>query len=304
MGNCSIVARMAPEATSDPPKNGLKAQLAAFVVRTFESLGLRGAPTLMGLLERIPALRTTLATVRLPYGELVTFPAFDPYWSRYLWAEVPFERDVEQIFRKLGAGRVLLDCGANIGYWTVRAREFGFTEVIAVEANSQLIPMLRENVRLNAIQGTVHHAAVYSQSGIDLFLDNSRAHQQAGIGDSGIPVVSITIADMLEEIPPDREAIAKLDVEGSEIAAIEGAKGHEKTIIVYEDFRQFGMPVTKYVLGQNLRVFGVSPSGEHVGISSVDEALAFNSRISLPRWPSNFVACWPAQAAAVERQLR
>lgn len=294
---------MVPEATSDAPNNGLKEQLAAFVVRTLESVGLRGAPTLMGLLQRIPALRRTMATVRLPYGELVTFPAFDPYWSRYLWAKIPFERDVEQIFRKLGAGRVLLDCGANIGYWSVRAREFGFTEVIAVEANSKLIPTLRENFRLNAVQGKVHHAAVYSQSGIDLLLDDSRAHEKSGIGDSGIPVVSITIADMLEEIPPDREVIAKLDVEGSEIAAIEGAKGHEKTIIVYEDFHQLGMPVTDYVLGQSLRVFGVSPSGERVGIFSVDEALAFNKRVAAPRWPSNFVACWPAQAAAVERQL-
>src|SRR5215475_8518553 len=114
--------------------------VASALTRSFEVLGLRGAPTVLSWLSRTP-LSGQVGTVRLPGGQPISFPAFDPYWARHFYAGVPYEADVEIIFRRFAAGRTLIDCGANIGYWSVRAKELGFSDAIAIEANELLIPL-------------------------------------------------------------------------------------------------------------------------------------------------------------------
>lgn len=256
----------------------------------------------MAILSKLPGLADQRATVRVG-DHWITFPAFDHFWSRYLWGQAAYERDVEQIFSKLGPGRVLIDCGANIGYWSVRAPDFGFERVIAVEANPDLMSFLRDNLRLNETEGTAVNAAIYSVSGEQLLLGGTDAHAQAGIASTGVPVTSITIADLAADIPADRPIVAKLDVEGAEIAALQGAEGRDNIVFIYEDFVRNGMKVTDYVLGQAMSVFGVAPSGLHRRIGSVEEAIAFNAETTKPGAPSNLVACAANLAAQVEEQL-
>lgn len=221
----------------------------------FEKAGIRGAPTLLRYLSRIPALDRQISTVKLAGGQQISFPAYDSYWCRYLYAGKPYEPDVERIFRRVGAGRVLVDCGANIGYWSVRHREFGFTRSIAIEANPRLIPFLRINH-----DGPVHHAAVHSQSGEMLLFsgDGALGH----VGSTGDPVPTIALGDLGIEEP----VVVKLDVEGAEISAIEGLGGLDATL-VYEDFPRQGMTVTRYLLGRDWKLFtdALEP------VSSVDE---------------------------------
>jgi FkbM family methyltransferase len=286
-----------------PMDNGIAAKASGAFVRSMELLSLRGAPTILNLLWKVPPLRRQMARAALPEGQAITFPAFDPYWCRHLWANAPYERDVEQIFRKIGRGRVLVDCGANIGYWSVRAGEFGFVEVIAIEANRDLVPILLKNFRLNGIAGTVHHAAVYSRSGEALFLDHTDAHAIAGIGDRGMPVTSLSIADAVSQVPKDREIVAKLDVEGAEIAALDGARAVENIIFVYEDFARRDMVVTRYLLEREMAVYGVSPSGRCSIIENAEGAHAFSSANGQSAGPTNLVACARPRAARLEREL-
>jgi FkbM family methyltransferase len=282
--------------------NSAAALFAGGIVRTFELLSLRGAPTLLRLLDKIPAFHDAMATAPLGKNRM-KFQAFDAYWCRYLWAGVPFEGDVAQVFRKLGTGSILIDCGANIGYWSVRAPEFGFTHVVAVEANCELIPMLRNNLELNGVPSEVIHAAIYSRTGEQLFLDRTAAHAEGTLGEKGLPVTSITIADIARR-QRDTEILAKLDVEGAELAAIDGASGVDRITFVYEDFPREGMRVTEELLRRGFKVFGVAPSGECRTIANVGEALAFNARFAIPRWPSNLVACRPERGGWLERKLR
>lgn len=285
-----------------PEPNSALAKLAGILVRGFERLSIRGAPTLLLALSRVPVFSRSVATVELGPHRM-TFPAFDAYWCRYLWAQVPFEPDVAQIFRKLGKGAVLIDCGANIGYWSVRASEFGFVKVIAVEANRDLIGILRRNFISNGVPGEVLHAAIYSASGEHLFLDRTAAHAQGALGERGMPVTSITLADIVAKQAPQDEVVAKLDVEGAEVAAIDGASGIDRITFVYEDFPQQGMRVTSELLRREYRVFGVAPSGQWRAVGNVDDAIAFNRGFALPGWPSNLVACRSERAQLVERKL-
>ena len=208
----------------------------------FERGGLRGAPTILKRLSKVGWLEERTATVPLPGGQRLTFPAYDAYWCRHLYAGKPYEPDVERIFRQLGKGRTLVDCGANIGYWSVRHPEFGFTSSIAIEANPDLVRFLRINYG-----GPIHHAAVHSRSGDTLHFAGNGA--LGHVANEGIAVRTMALGDLAIDGP----ALVKLDIEGSEIPAIEGLGDLDATL-VYEDFPRHGMKVTRYLLGRGWRL--------------------------------------------------
>ena len=246
--------------------------LPSLITRSFERLGLRGAPTLLRHLSKTP-LSQQLATVTLPAGQRISFPAYDEYWARFLYAGAEFEPDVETIFRRFANGRTLIDCGANIGYWSVRAKELGFRQAIAIEAQEALIPILKRN-----FDGAVIHAAVHSRSGETMLLEGHGA--AAALGKQGKAVSTLALADLKVAGP----TIVKLDIEGAEIDAINGAEGMD-AMFVYEDWPRSGLPVTEYLLrtGYALYGFDMSPITTH------EEAFAFNKRTRETYGPSNFL---------------
>lgn len=99
--------------------------IAGPITRLFEKLGLRGAPTALRYLSKI-AGSDKLATVSLALGETLTFPAYDTYWYRYLYAGSAYEPDVEAILRKFASGRVLIDAGAISGTGRRERRHLAF----------------------------------------------------------------------------------------------------------------------------------------------------------------------------------
>ena len=246
---------------------------AAALTRSFEALGVRGAPTLLRYASRT-ALSRHVATVRLPAGQIISFPAYDPYWARYLYAHIPYEPDVEAIFRRFAKGRVLIDCGANIGYWSARAKELGFLEAVAIEANAAWMPFLERNHG-----GRNMHAAVHSETGVTLHLGGEGA--AASLGDEGQDVQSVALKDVGVSGP----ALVKLDVEGAEIAAVEGASGMD-AIFVYEDWPRSGMPVTRHLIGEGFAIFGFDMSP----IRELSDAFEFNRRTTTTYGPSNLIA--------------
>lgn len=215
-----------------------------------ERAGLRGAPTLLKHLSKVGSLNERIATVTLPTGQQISFPAYDAYWCRYLYANAPYESDVAALFRRFGKGRVLVDCGANIGYWSARHRDFGFTRAIAIEPNPKLLRFLRMN-----FSGEIRDEAVYSVSGETLMFSGDGAQGHVGEGHIGVvgtpyPVRSLALKDL--EI--DGPALVKLDVEGAEIPAIEGAAGMD-AIFVVEDFPTRGARVMHYLLERDFKLF-------------------------------------------------
>jgi FkbM family methyltransferase len=243
----------------------------------FEKARIRGAPTILKRLSRFDVFERRTAAVTLRGGQRISFPAYDPYWCRYLYAGKPYEPDVERIFHALGKGRTLVDCGANIGYWSVRHREFGFTNSIAIEANPRLVPFLRMNHK-----GQVFHAAVSERSGEQIIFagDGAVGHNSRN-GEAGVAVPTLALRDLRLDGP----ALVKLDVEGAEIRAIKGM-GNMDCTLVYEDFPRQGMKVTRHLLGHGWRLF----DDRMESITSVDQVSADMG----PGVPHNLVAMRPS----------
>ena len=158
-----------------------------------------------------------------------------------------------------GDGVVALDCGANIGVFTVEwARAMtGWGTVLAVEAQERLYYALAGNIAINnCFNAVAVHGAVSSESGIlkipnpNYFVPSSfgslELRQREGnefIGqpidyaeDKMMPVNGVTI----DSFALPRLDLIKLDVERMELAVLEGARqtiGRCLPIIVVEQLK-------------------------------------------------------------------
>jgi FkbM family methyltransferase len=146
--------------------------------------------------------------------------------------------------RYFGDGVVALDCGANIGVHTIEwaRRMNGWGEVIAIEAQERLFYALAGNIAINnCFNARAIHAAVAAEVGTmkiprpDYLRPGSfgslELKQRERTEFIGQPIdYSEAKASVIRSITLDALAIAridliKIDVEGMEIEAIEGAAG-------------------------------------------------------------------------------
>jgi FkbM family methyltransferase len=123
------------------------------------------------------------------------------------------------------ADGVVLDLGAHLGTFTLAAAASG-RRVIAVEAAPRNVEMLAESARANGLEGaiTIVPAAVSNRSGTVRFQQEGAWGQ---VTDSWwaadvVEVPARTVAEILADLAVERVDVVKIDVEGSEIAAIEG----------------------------------------------------------------------------------
>jgi FkbM family methyltransferase len=181
------------------------------------------------------------ALVHFEGGGTLAVPLKDHYWASILvgWE---YEPEVQKTIDAAIAhcpDAVLFDCGANIGYWAVRyaAR----IPVIAIEAVAPTYERLSAAASRNGFQAL--HAAIWDKSGQSLTVhwhapaDAGGSVTEAHGSNSG-SVMSVTL-DELHHADPSiagRIPIVKLDVEGAELQAIDGARElRHRALWVYED---------------------------------------------------------------------
>ncbi len=166
----------------------------------------------------------------------------DGYWTRFALYHTEYEPEVA---RALQAAQshcdMFCDLGANKGYWTVRASAH-FSRVLAVEASADTYAQLVENA--GALRNvTLKQAAIFSRSGQEMtFINVHNSHASARLAQDGAAnpddhtetITTITIDDL---IPSGTAALIKLDVEGAEVAALEGGARalRDGSVILYED---------------------------------------------------------------------
>lgn len=184
----------------------------------------------------------TKAVLDLGEGHLFRVYLNDGYWTRFFLYHRDYEPEVAKVLDAArGHSDVFCDLGANSGLWSVQASR-GFSQVIAVEASRTTYERLKENV--DDLPNVDHrHAAIHQTSGDVLqFVNVHNSHASAHL-DAGRPAGALDTVEQVETlsvddaVPAGTSALIKLDVEGAEIAAIDGATRamRDGAVFIYED---------------------------------------------------------------------
>lgn len=221
----------------------------------------------------------------------------DGYWTRLLAPRYRYEPELETtLTRLLTPDTQFLDLGANQGYWSLMAARMT-PHVVAVEAVPPTYERLRENCRLNGDVFRTLHAAIWHTDGEHLkIVTHTRRHAGASIidrrdkvGQSGYTeheVESMTIDTLADRIRlrPDVPTVIKLDVEGAETAALEGARSvlsGGNCVLLYEDHGQDAACAVSRALAEDhgMALFTIdSGVPQAVGVDEVAEMKKVKSR--------------------------
>ena len=144
-------------------------------------------------------------------------------------------------------GGVFIDVGAHVGHYTARAAGQA-SKVVAVEPNPSARARLERNLELNQI-ANVRVVGTAAWDGVARFRVQQR-HERDGsarmIPDPAGDIWGARLDDALSQYPLrcDRIDLVKLDVEGSDLRAIDGMRGligrHEPVLFV-EDHSIYGL---------------------------------------------------------------
>jgi FkbM family methyltransferase len=139
-----------------------------------------------------------------------------------------YEYEKQRIFaRTIQAGMVVFDLGANVGFYSLLAaiKTGARGRVYAFEPLSRNLGLLRRHLEYNDIRNVeIIAAAVSDSSGLAAFED--QGHPSMGRLDpvGGLQIRTVTLDEMVFQkglLPPD---LIKLDIEGGERRALEGAR--------------------------------------------------------------------------------
>jgi FkbM family methyltransferase len=228
---------------------------------------------------------------------------FEPYWGPVLVGGRAYEPEVLHTLRRFASlDPVLVDCGANVGFWSViaSAPEIGLSRVVAIEPNPTTHRHLLRNAELNGGRYHCVRRAVSNTSGETVQLMDAARHAVARIGEDpdGTPVETITVDAVLAGRgwgSPNDRILLKLDVEGHELAALEGA--HEATrrdhAIIFEELTQHGFDTFDALLARGYAMYDISARGTARALAdraSAQSAAATAGRLGRAR---NFVASSP-----------
>jgi FkbM family methyltransferase len=233
----------------------------------------------------------------------IDVPLSDAYWAA-AGINGTYEVELFRFFDCLPPHTTLfVDCGANIGWWSLLAEKRWGWDCVAIEASGALVARLERARNANAAHFTIFHKAVWNRDGELLsFRTGDGAHAAGHIaGVTGfvsprrVPdverVESITVDTILAQRTRaafDR-VIVKLDVEGAELQAIEGAKRTiaEGALVIYEDHgSDRRCRPTAMLLEMGLNVYTLEPALMRIG--KLEDAARLKRN---PRKGYNFLAC-------------
>ena len=161
--------------------------------------------------------------------------------GRTIWLRGDYESEgpIKAIIESnLGRGDVFLDVGANVGFFSLTAsRRVGPGGAVhAFEPVPRLARLLRRTVDINSLTNlTVVEAAVGASSGettMAVMKDSAYSHvlegAEAAASDHGdlqvVPVRTVSLDEYVAEKVNGRPTVMKMDIEGAEVAALNGAR--------------------------------------------------------------------------------
>jgi FkbM family methyltransferase len=165
-------------------------------------------------------------------------------------------------------GDTILDIGANHGIYSLAFSSIGKnTKVIAVEPFNFYKKIIKDNSKINNFNNIFFINRVVSNCKKYYNLDYSRSYVTATIIKKfrlkkKIKILSITIDDLIKKLRIKKLDFIKMDIEGAEILALEGAKNTIRkflpTIAMECSIEQF----RKIKLPKNYKKFILTSEGE------------------------------------------
>jgi FkbM family methyltransferase len=232
-----------------------------------------------------------LTSAKLNEDARFIFPANDEYWSPGITVGPRlYEPEIDWLLRHaVDRPYAFLDCGANMGYWSILASSapFGRHPVVAIEAARANFEVLLLNSQANNCRFTALHRAILAESGKRAHLYGQK-HYGMSLRTDWHPadnsyleeVETITIDDVAQQHVPIHRypALIKIDVEGSEIEAIKGARRliDEGALFIFEDHgKETTHPVSRFVLAQDaIAVWRVTSDLQPVRVTTIEQVAA------------------------------
>jgi FkbM family methyltransferase len=227
--------------------------------------------------------------------------------GRILYATGRYEAATSAVITsRVKPGQLVVDVGANIGYFTVLAAHAVGRDgaVMAFEPNVDVRKRLEDNIRLNALTNVeVHGEALGERAGeVMLYVgpptDTGLASLRALPGSRTVRVPLVRFDDLAR--PGDRPVrLIKVDVEGAEFAVIEGmmhclSRDRPDLIMEITDEYLQGLNASARVLYERLAALGyymfeIRDDGRLEPIRTVD---------ALAHCPTQFNALWSISHAS------
>lgn len=184
---------------------------------------------------------------------------------------------------RLKPGHCFVDVGANIGFYSVSAayylRQTPTAMVFAFEPNPRAVNYLENNIALNELKNVqINRQAVGNQNGrISMYMSPATItigslRQVASSLTDIVEVSVITLDDYFDEQPVQRVGLIKLDIEGGEFPALQGARAtleRDHPVIIYEEYEGF------------CKSFGYVPRDIRIYL----QELGYRLFVIRPRWP-------------------
>lgn len=272
----------------------------------------RGFSRLAEMLGKL-ATPGAMATVNLTPHSRFCFPLADAYWNRLLCPAYRYEPEIAHILRRLAGGPpcAFLDCGANLGYWSVLASDpaYGMASVTAVEMVPTTLQRLRANAALNGNRFQILPMALHAADGAHATLQNQHAHHSAAsitLAEGG-SIATISLKTLVEQTcpTPAHIPVIKLDVEGVEDTVISGYPElfNRPCVVVFEDHgRERNTPLANRLLADpRVRVLYVAPNGHTTRMQSVTQMDALKTN---PHMGYNFIATTNALESRLSASTR
>jgi len=245
---------------------GMRAMaLAAKTLHPMDDFGFSYAAKLLRIL--LPASKKVV--IIFDGERRFLFPYGDGYWSLLLNRDHVYEEEIEVFLLAVkDIDYVFIDCGANYGYWSIHvtSEAFGRHPSIAVEADAETYSVLQDNWAINSERFTIVRRAVSNSDGETVSVYGKKHEARTILASdqnkprAAVNTISLDTLVESEEFPACEKVILKLDIEGVEISALEGAKKLLKRdiIVVYEDHgSDRSHAVTDYLMNQvGMRVYG------------------------------------------------
>ena len=160
----------------------------------------------------------------LSFDIVIGAEADDPFSQAFAQGDFPSSPLTDLMFQLVRPGEAMLDLGAHVGTFSLAAAALG-CRVVSVEASPRNARLLQASVIRNRFHNmTLVHAAVAERPGVVQFIPNGPhgVIYTPAVSGPSVAVRALTVDQLLAEVGWQRVDLIKMDVEGSEIAAVEG----------------------------------------------------------------------------------